>query len=97
MKKKNASEKSKNDHALSDTYYHRICGEFTNKLRSLMNENPTLPVVIFPFLPPDEADCYVGYVYDKDTGDFKEKVIAISGKQNNDQDLSDRDDNIFPF
>ena len=28
MKKKNVSEKSNNDRALSDTYYRRICGEF---------------------------------------------------------------------
>lgn len=97
MKKKNVKEKSKNDLALSDTYYRRICGEFSNKLRSLMKENPTLPVVIFPFSSPDEADCFVGYVYNKDTGDFKEKVIAISGRQNNNQGLSDQDDNILPF
>ena len=97
MKKKNVKEKSKNGLALSDTYYRRICGEFSNKLRSLMKENPTLPVVIFPFSSPDEADCFVGYVYNKDTGDFEEKVIAISDKHNNVQGLRDRDDSILPF
>ena len=68
MKKKTDEEKS----------FHREYGEFTKKLHRLMNEFPTMPVVIFDHAEPDGAclDCDVGYVHGRD-GECREKIIAV--------------------
>ena len=60
------------------TYHHKWEG-FTKKLRQIMKENPSLPVVV-PFqlgINDGNLDCSVAYVHDHKTGEFREKIIAI--------------------
>ena len=44
-----------------------------------MNEYPTLPVVFPCSYEADtySLDCSIGYVHDHETGEFKEKIIAV--------------------
>ena len=59
--------------------YHEKWKSFTKKLRKLMTEHPSLPVVIStqPGIIDEEADCNVAYVHDNKTGKFREKIILI--------------------
>ena len=64
----------------NNQYYHHKLGGFTAKLRKIMNENPSLPLVIPPGIDfkYGNVDCCVAYVYDQN-GDFCEKIITIRG------------------
>ena len=53
---------------------HKEHAAFTQKLRNLMAEYPTMPVVVSQH---ESFDCNIGYIYDPKTGAFREKVIAI--------------------
>ncbi len=59
--------------------FHRKFGKFTRKLRKLMDENPSLPVVVISngVVEKGEIDCDIAYVYKKGTEEFTEKIIAI--------------------
>lgn len=63
----------------TNQYYHKKWRVFTEKLHSLMNEYPTLPVVFPCSYEADtySLDCSIGYVHDHETGEFKEKIIAV--------------------
>ena len=56
---------------------------FTQKLRDLMDDNPELPVVpVVPHLRKNiqnnDYDCAIAYIHDPASGDFMEKIIAIT-------------------
>lgn len=58
--------------------FHENWKGFTQKLRDLMQEQPTLPVVITCAGAKDvEVDCSISYVHDRETGIFVEKIISI--------------------
>lgn len=58
--------------------FHENWKGFTQKLRDLMQEQPTLPVVITCAGAKDvELDCSISYVHDRETGIFVEKIISI--------------------
>ena len=83
-------------------YFHHNFGGFTAKLRKIMNENPSLPLVIPTGIDYryEDIDCSVGYVYDHDTGDFLEKIITIRGHVSRDDSpkwIDDYDVDDVPF
>ncbi len=60
--------------------YRRKWRDFTEKLRNLLMNNPSLPVVLtfHNKFNVENVDCEVGYVHDYETGEFKEKIISIN-------------------
>ncbi len=68
--------------------FHTRYADFTQKLRLLMSEYPSTPVVISGL---DNNDCEVGYVHDSKTGEFREKVISVFSKSGNSDNPGDKD------
>lgn len=77
--------------------YHKQSEAFTKKLKKLMNQNPSLPVVLS--LPSGAYEgrltCDVAYVYDSLNEEFREKIIAIQCEADN-QGIKDEDTEL-PF
>lgn len=80
-------------------YYHQEWWLFTQKLRSLMNDYPTLPVVVSSqvSIMDGKVDCAVAYVHDHRTGKFKEKIIAIHSALDNFPEMINDYDIDLPF
>ena len=82
------------------TSYHEEWGPFTKKLKEIMDEYPTIPVVILSQsgMNADNVDCSVDYVYD-DEGEFREKIITVHKKQRDSYSYGyfDEDDDEIPF
>ena len=78
--------------------YHQKWARFTQKLRRIMEENPSLPVVVSsrPSKVNDCTDCDIAYVHDHLTGEFKEKIIVIHSSQDEISEIL-RSDSSIPF
>lgn len=62
----------------NEGYFHRNYDDFTKSLRSLMKDNPSLPVVpLVSISGSKDIKAAVGYVHDKKT-EFVEKCIVIT-------------------
>ena len=92
-----AQEKRAGRRYCKKSYHHRW-GPFTQKLRRLMKENPTLPVVLSSQLQAtnDALDCSVAYVYDQKAESFLEKVILVHNVQSG-YPGAESDDSGLPF
>ncbi len=78
-------------------YYHQNWAAFTQKLRKLMKDYPSMPVVILqPQKPNVKIDCAVAYVHDPKTDELMEKVIAIYSESDYSEETS-IEDIVAPF
>lgn len=93
------SNGSAKDHEAVTGAYHSKWAPFTEKLRKLMKQNPSLPVVVSskPSSVNDRTDCDIAYVHDHSTGAFKEKIIIIYGVNNKYPNEICNDDFDIPF
>ena len=85
------------EHVEPPGFYHEKWDFFTMKLRRLIKENPSLPVVVSSqsFNPDGNIDCDIAYVHEKSTGEAKEKIILIYNL--NDNYLDEILDDDIPF
>ena len=111
--RKNASDLDKVviltvDDTLQNQYYHKRWHAFTRNLRDLMDEYPTMPVVVFResdageseayIADPELTECIEGYAYDPDGDKFTEKIIAVYAKKSrNSSNLFFGSDEEMPF
>ena len=97
--KVNSSNPPQKKHVKSQGYYHEKWDSFTKKLRRLMQENPSLPVVVSyrSFDSNDSIDCAIAYVHEKSTGEAEEKIIMIYSVQDNYPGEIRDDDIDIPF
>ena len=79
--------------SLSPESFHRKSSEFTKKLKKIMKQNPSLPVVLL--LPggvyAGNLECDVAYVHDPVSGAFREKIIEIHSRNTEHQAFENYD------